>query len=85
MVERRAPGNDSQGIVIVPMLTDSRPMHRVSGLWLAERAAGLGGSGRTPESVAAAIAELVRTDPEAEVRIRARVAAGRLLSGMRGD
>ncbi len=85
MVDRRSPGPDGLGVVIVPLLTDARAMHRVSGLWLAERTAGLAGNAGPAESVAAAIAEIVRTDPEPEVRIRARVAAGRLLSGMRGD
>ncbi len=85
--ERQLSGTDASGEVIVPLLTDARPMHRVSGLWLAERSAGLGGrSGNgSAEAVAATIAELVRTDPEPVVRIRARLTAGRLLAGMRTE
>ena len=56
-------------------------MHRVSGLWLAERA-GLGESGRT---IAGAVADLVRFDKEPVVRARARRTAGRLLVGMAGE
>jgi HEAT repeat protein len=71
---------------IMPLLTDPRAMHRVSGLWLAERAAGSLGARRdsaSGDSLASAVAEMVRADPEPEVKIRARLTASRLLSGMR--
>ena len=75
----------------MPLLTDARPMHRLSGLWLAERAAGIaGGSGDSADSgarsgtaLATAVAEMVRADPEPQVKVRARMAASRLLSSMR--
>jgi hypothetical protein len=66
-----------------PLLVDTRPMHRVSGLWLAERAAGLGNQqARDRSDVAALVAEVVRTDPVLQVKIRARMTAVRLLAGM---
>ena len=63
------------GPIVVPLLRDERAMHRVSGLWLAERVAGDGEVART-------IAEMVRSDPSPEVRVRARRTAGRMLAGM---
>jgi hypothetical protein len=71
---------------LLPLLTDDRPMHRVSGLWLAERTAGLAsgsGSIETGSNVSAAIAAMVRNDPSPEVRIRARHTAAHLLANMR--
>ncbi len=69
---------------IMPLLTDGRPMHRVSGLWLAERVAGLTPvvAAHAGGDFAAVIAGLVRTDPVPEVKVRARLTAARLLSGM---
>jgi hypothetical protein len=63
--------------VILPLLRDGRVMHRVSGLWLAERSGSAG-----DEGLSGAVAELVRTDPEPIVRARARQTAARLLAGM---
>jgi hypothetical protein len=67
---------------VVPMLTDGRPMHRVAGLWLAERAAvrlGLGAA----DALAGIVADLVRRDPDGMVKVRAKRCAAQLLGGMR--
>ena len=57
------------------MLTDDRRGHRLSGLWVAERA------GMT--SVSERVAEIARTESEPHVRERARRCARRLLAEMR--
>lgn len=71
--ERGQAGNT--GEIVVPLLRDERAMHRVSGLWLAERLAG-------DWQMAATIAEMVRNDPSPEIRVRARRTAARMLAGM---
>ena len=57
------------------MLSDERRSHRLSGLWVAERAGMTGVSER--------VAELARTEREPHVRARARRCARRLLAEMR--
>lgn len=77
------PGGDASG-EIAAMLSDSRAMHRVSGLWLAERVAGMGGvSTSVGQTVASAVAEIVRSEPDIQVRTRARLTGERLMSHMR--
>jgi len=51
---------------LTPMLTDTRPMHRLAGVWLAGRAPGQ----RTPELIAR-LGELARFDADPRVRARA--------------
>lgn len=64
---------------IIEMLSDPRPMHRIAGLWAAERASShlaiARGSG-----FEGAIAGLVNADPSEEVRRRARQSAARMLA-----
>lgn len=63
------------------MLTDSRPMHRLAGVWAAQRTmTGRGRSrfgGRWAE-IAALVDELAARDPEERVRLRARACSTRL-------
>jgi hypothetical protein len=73
--ENRGAAGAKTAEVVVPLLQDARAMHRVSGLWLAERAVNAGGG-----ELSGAVAEMVRSDPEPMVRIRARRAAARLLA-----
>ena len=63
---------------VLPMLSDPRPMHRVAGLWLAERL-----TGELPrldaDQLAGSVAGMIDQDASQEVRVRARRCAGRLL------
>ncbi len=70
---------------VAPLLSDDRPMHRISGLWLAERVAGITPAPRIREALAAAVAETVRTEPDLRVQTRARRAGAHLLTQMRID
>ncbi|MBY0311410.1 MAG: hypothetical protein K2W85_05025 [Phycisphaerales bacterium] len=66
------------------MLTDARVMHRVSGLWLAERVAGMcGAPAQLGQTIASAVADIVRNEPDIQVRIRARQTGERLMATMR--
>lgn len=66
---------------LTPLITDDRPLHRLSGLWLAERLApelGIGwkDTGAT-QALSGAVNELAQTDPDPQVRTRAvRTARG---------
>jgi HEAT repeat protein len=78
LAQERSTGEGEQGgagHVVVPLLRDQRAMHRVSGLWLAERVTGDG-------DTAATLAEMMKHDPVPEIRVRARRAAARMLAGM---
>lgn len=66
---------------LVSMLTDSRPAHRLAGVWLASRTLDQHGAGelasRTPE-ITARVQELARFDADAMVRHRAAATAERV-------
>lgn len=66
-----------------PLLIDSRPMHRLSGLWLAERAIGqhVQAQDALASELAAPIADIVRAERDLSIRTRARRVAATLLSG----
>lgn len=69
---------------VAAMLTDGRAMHRISGLWLAERIAGMGGAPeQLGQTIASAVAEIVRSEPDIHVRTRARQTGERLMATMR--
>jgi hypothetical protein len=70
-----------------PLLADERPMHRVSGLWLAERlTADLGeawsgfGAG---QAMTAAVDQIAAQDPDGAVRLRAATTSARLRAVVR--
>ncbi|KAA0216946.1 MAG: hypothetical protein DYG94_02460 [Leptolyngbya sp. PLA3] len=70
------------------MLEDDRSMHRLAGLWLAERT--MSGPGRARAGagwdwMCRRVAGLARRDEDEAVRTRAVRCARRLLAGMRGD
>lgn len=81
----RDPATGDRGAPIIraltPLITDDRPLHRLSGLWLAERLApelGIGwkDTGAT-QALTGAVNELAQTDPDPQVRTRAaRTARG---------
>ena len=62
------------------MLCDERPMHRVAGVWLADR---MLGSGVGQPDLAGRIADMARSDPDEGARTRAARAAARLMAGVR--
>ncbi|MEO1130566.1 MAG: hypothetical protein AAFX05_12795, partial [Planctomycetota bacterium] len=62
---------------LAEMLIDPRPSHRLSALWVAERAGAVEFSDR--------VADILRTEPDDRVRVRARRCARRLLGEMRRD
>jgi HEAT repeat protein len=68
---RRDPRDTDAQSVVGAMLGDPRPAHRRSGLWVVERLAVL--------SLAPAVADIVRREPDAEVRSRALRCGKRLL------
>lgn len=66
--------------IVLPMLTDERPMHRVAGVWLAEKAAACSRGGGGFDGISGMIATMIGTDPSPEVRRRACRCAERLLA-----
>lgn len=76
--------NASEGLIdaVLPMLQDQRDMHRVAGLWLAERLISDAGH-FSADAISGVLARMVSEDPSGEVRRRARLSAGRLLVRMR--
>jgi hypothetical protein len=60
---------------LAEMLTDPRPAHRLSALWVAERSPVF--------NLVARIADMTRSDPDPQVHARARVSARLLLAAMR--
>lgn len=77
-------GVESASLSVLAMLNDERPMHRVSGLWLAERVAGMSvGATAACQTLASAVAEVVRSEPDIQVRSRARLAGERLMAQIR--
>ncbi len=66
------------------MLGDDRPMHRIAGLWLAERVAPEGLRDGWGE-IARRVSGLVREDPEPAVRVRAGRCAVALMARFRSD
>jgi hypothetical protein len=67
------------------MLEDSRPLHRLAGLWAAERSllSGPPGSSRLWGELPGVVAEVARTEPEPELRARAFNLGAKILAGMR--
>jgi len=71
---------------VADMLSDERPMHRVAGLWLAERLLPTGRNASLSKrwaELSVRIAELARGDEDARVRARGGRCARRLLAQMR--
>jgi hypothetical protein len=70
---RASDARSPAAAIILPFLNDARAPHRVSGLWLAERAAGMDvvrAQSHAANVLATTVAEMIRTDPEPEVKIR---------------
>lgn len=63
--------------ILTSMLTDERPEHRLSGLWLVARL------GRT--ECASMVASIAAEDPDQRIRMRARATARRLLAEMSAE
>jgi hypothetical protein len=83
-------GHDAAAVAgLHAMLADDRPLHRLAGLWAAERVlVGPAGMREDPgmtrwDSVAARVAEIARSEPEPPVRARAARCAAGLLARMR--
>ncbi len=72
---RTDPGGHPARDTLAEMLTDPRASHRLSALWVTERTAQTALSER--------IAEMINSDDEREVRVRAERTAHRLLAQMR--
>jgi hypothetical protein len=66
------------------MLCDERPMHRLAGVWLADRIL-CGGSVRSRRwaDLAGRVADMAESDPDDAARARAGRASARLLAGVR--
>jgi len=79
-------GGEAAGDALGAMLADTRPMHRLAGVWVAQRT--LAGSGRSrvgerwPELIAR-VGELAAGDPDIKVRRRARACGARLDADVR--
>ncbi len=69
------------------MLRDERPLHRLAGLWVAERLLVQGGAPawQRCNDLAGTVARLARDEPETAVRARAERCAHRVLSGIRSE
>lgn len=71
------------------MLVDERPLHRLAGLWVVERAVMAGSRGRALHQrwndLASRIADLARAEPEEPIRVRAARCGRLLLMQMRSD
>lgn len=67
------------------MLEDSRPLHRLAGLWAAERSllSEPPGNSRLWGELPGVVAEVARTEPEPELRARAFNLGAKILAGMR--
>jgi hypothetical protein len=76
-------GDGAESVELEAMLADPRPLHRLAGLWAAERAAVGSGDGRRWEAWAGRVAELARDESEDAIRVRAARCAARMLARMR--
>lgn len=83
------PGSDAREAMasLAPMLDDARPLHRLAGLWAAERAV-RGGHVGEPDSLhelASRIAAMATREREPAIRLRAAHAGAALLARLRRE
>ena len=73
----------ASGRELLEMLDDERPLHRLAGLWVVERASLAAQLPAGWGEWSSRVAEMARAEPEAPVRERARRSAARMLARMR--